>query len=123
MLTKDQLANALTEAKKAAECGKWCVVGSEIEEGHYKVWHQGIRDADVQIIYAPAVLGLYEVGLKPKLQEWIVSLHKRVAHDLNETAVAGFATGGVVWTHQRAQREGIAWLGESDERPYATSAD
>lgn len=120
MLTQDTLIKVLHEAQQAADvCTRFCVVGGEIDEERYKLHHNGLGSSDtsVQIIHAPAVLGLYEVGLKPKLQEWIASCHKRAPLDLNETAVAGFVLAG-------AGDDGrLIWSQDDEQTTYESSAD
>lgn len=97
MLPPDELIDALKQGQGAADCcGHWCRAGAAIDDGRYRLHHNGLsgRDTDSAVIHGVGVLALPKDALAAKIKTWIVGLHKGEKVDLN----AALATGGPITT-------------------------
>lgn len=94
MLKLEELTEALHAALKECTpaCRRFCTAGAEIEDGKYKVWHNGTgsRDTDEQMIYSAKILDLSKDVLATKLRVWVEGCHLGLPTDLN----AAFETRG-----------------------------
>lgn len=86
MLPPDELIDALKQGQGAADCcGHWCRAGAAIDDGRYRLHHNGLsgRDTDSAVIHGVGVLALPKDALAAKIKTWIVGLHKGEKVDLN----------------------------------------
>lgn len=104
MLDQENLTKALKGGQSAADaCGHFCRAGAAVDNGTYRIHHNGLgsRDSDVQAVHADAVLGMTTEKLAERIATWITGLHRGERVNLNaalEIDTDGPALTGWPWT-------------------------